>query len=393
MHLASGSTVLLVDDESAVRSVTKRILTFAGFAVEAMETGTEALRWLGDGGKADAIVTDLMMPGIHGLDFLRSVRLLDMDVPVIVMTGSPSLESALSTIAYGVHRYLLKPVASAELVDTVRSAASVHRIAVLKRRALEFCDTSGWQLGDRATLEAHFERALAELWMAFQPIVKCPGPIVYGYEALMRSNEPVLNRPDLLLQAAERLGRVHELGRKVRRLVAEAVPHTPPDSLVFANLHSVDLNDEDLVAPHAALSAHADRVVLEITERSSLDRVPDVRSRIAALRNMGFRIAIDDLGAGYAGLSSFGQLEPDIVKLDMSLVRGIDASPRKRSIVRSMIEVCTDELGTEVVCEGVETQAEHDALAELGAKLFQGYLFGRPERAFQEPSLVRTARA
>jgi EAL domain-containing protein (putative c-di-GMP-specific phosphodiesterase class I)/CheY-like chemotaxis protein len=389
MPSATPTKILFVDDDPGVRSTSKRILSFAGLAVEAMASGAEALAWLSSGGKPDAIVTDLVMPGIHGLEFLRSIRLLDMDVPVIVMTGNPSLETAISTIAYGVHRYLVKPVASDELVEVVRSAAAVHRIAVLKRRALEFCDTTGWQLGDRATLEAHFERATEQLWMAFQPIVHAPGQPAYGYEALMRSTEPTLNHPGLLLQAAERLGRVHELGRIIRRLVAEGIPRAPGDAVIFVNLHSVDLNDEDLFAPNAALSAYASRVVLEITERSSLDRVSDVRGRIASLRSLGYRIAVDDLGAGYAGLSSFGQLEPEIVKLDMSLIRDIDTSLRKKSIVRSMIEVCGGELGTRVVCEGVETAAERDTLLNLGADLLQGYLFGRPERGFLAPSVER----
>jgi EAL domain-containing protein (putative c-di-GMP-specific phosphodiesterase class I)/CheY-like chemotaxis protein len=386
-------SVLLVDDDAGVRAGSKRILTFAGFSVETMESGREALTWLAAGGKPDAIITDLVMPTGHGLEFLRSVRLLDLDVPVIVMTGNPSFDSAISTIAYGVYRFLVKPVTPADLVEAVRSAASVHRVAILKRRALEFCDTTGWQLGDRGALDAHFERAFRQLWVAFQPIVRVRDGNVYGYEALVRSAEPNLDRPDLLLQAAERLGRVHELGRKIRRLVAERMSHVPKESLIFVNLHSVDLTDEDLHAPNASLSAYASRIVLEITERSSLDRVHDARSRIASLRSLGYRIAVDDLGAGYAGLSTFGQLEPDIVKLDMSLVRAVDTSPRKRSIIRSMIEVCTGELGTLVVCEGVETEAECEVLMDLGADLLQGYLFGRPDREFQPCVLPARARS
>ena len=391
MPSAPQPKVMLVDDEATIRSVVKRMLNFAGLAVEPMESGAEALAWIAAGGKADAIVTDLEMPGVHGLEFLRAVRLMDMDVPIIVMTGNPSLETALSSIAYGIHRYLVKPVSSAELAETVRSAVAIHRLAVLKRRALEFCDTSGWQLGDRATLEVHFERALEQLWIAFQPIVRLKERSVFGYEALMRSTEPTLNNPGLVLHAAERLGRVHELGRLIRRLVAESIPEAPAGALLFVNLHSVDLNDEDLTAPNAPLSAHATRVILEITERSSLDRVPDVRSRIASLRALGYRIAIDDLGAGYAGLSSFGQLEPDVAKLDMSLIRDINDSTRKQSIVRSMIDVCTAELGTQVICEGVETAAERDALIGLGADLLQGYLFGRPERRFESPYFAQAA--
>jgi EAL domain-containing protein (putative c-di-GMP-specific phosphodiesterase class I) len=100
---------------------------------------------------------------------------------------------------------------------------------------------------------------------------------------------------------------------------------------------------------------------------------------------LGYKLAIDDLGAGYAGLSSFAQLEPDIAKLDMSLIRDIDGSLQKQSIVKSMIDVCRNELGVAVVCEGVETLAERDTLGKLGSDTQQGYFFGRPVAGFSAP--------
>ncbi len=215
---------------------------------------------------------------------------------------------------------------------------------------------------------------------------------VFGYEALVRSDEASLNSPGLLFDAAERLGRVHEVGRAVRRAVAEVMAGAPAETMMFLNLHAADLNDETLYGAGAPLTAYASNVVLEITERTSLSRVNDVRSCVSRLRSLGFRIAVDDLGAGYAGLSSFSQLEPDVAKLDMSLVRGIDVSPRKASIVRSMLTVCQRELGTYVVCEGVETESERDTLTELGADLLQGYLFARPQRGFRGTSLFAPAK-
>jgi EAL domain-containing protein (putative c-di-GMP-specific phosphodiesterase class I) len=145
--------------------------------------------------------------------------------------------------------------------------------------------------------------------------------------------------------------------------------------------------DPDLSSKSAPLTAHAHRVVLELTERASLKQVDELFDRIRALRALGYRIAVDDLGAGYAGLSTFSQVEPDLVKLDMSLVRDIDASGRKASLVRSMLTVCQRELGVLVVCEGVETEQERDTLLGLGASLFQGYLFGRPDRHFRSTGL------
>jgi EAL domain-containing protein (putative c-di-GMP-specific phosphodiesterase class I) len=122
---------------------------------------------------------------------------------------------------------------------------------------------------------------------------------------------------------------------------------------------------------------------LEITERSSLDEVKDVRSRVAALRELGFSIAVDDLGAGYAGLTSFTLLEPEIVKLDMSLVRDVHQNSTKQKVVRSMTALAKD-MGVIVVGEGVECKAERDALVDLGCDLLQGFLFARPGRPFPE---------
>jgi EAL domain-containing protein (putative c-di-GMP-specific phosphodiesterase class I) len=139
--------------------------------------------------------------------------------------------------------------------------------------------------------------------------------------------------------------------------------------------------DETLLSGASPLSAFADHIVLEITERASLDGVKDARAKIAELRRMGFRIAIDDLGAGYAGLTSFATLEPEFVKLDMSLVRDVDKNPTKEKLIRSMTSLCK-ELGMMVVAEGVETPSERDLLVTLGCDLLQGYLLAKPGKPF-----------
>jgi EAL domain-containing protein (putative c-di-GMP-specific phosphodiesterase class I) len=122
-------------------------------------------------------------------------------------------------------------------------------------------------------------------------------------------------------------------------------------------------------------------VVLEITERTWLGDIKDLDGRVERLREMGFRLAVDDLGAGYAGLTSFARLRPDFVKIDQSLIRGIDQDPTRRRLVRSMVRVC-GEMGVHAICEGVESAAEQETLAQLGCDLYQGYHFARPGRPF-----------
>ncbi|MCA9523679.1 MAG: EAL domain-containing protein, partial [Myxococcales bacterium] len=114
---------------------------------------------------------------------------------------------------------------------------------------------------------------------------------------------------------------------------------------------------------------------------ATLDDVRDVASRVVRLREMGFRIAIDDLGAGYAGLSYFARLEPEVVKLDMSLIRHIDHELTKQRVVASMVSV-SHELGMTVIAEGVEIEGERDTAHALGCDLLQGYLFAKPAPPF-----------
>ena len=189
-----------------------------------------------------------------------------------------------------------------------------------------------------------------------------------------------------MLDAAERLDRLHDLGRTIRTRAAEPAAHMPDGAMLFVNLHTQDLLDADLFDRSRPLASIASHVVLEITERASLLNVRDVQTRIAGLREMGFRIAVDDLGAGYAGLTSFAQLEPEVVKLDMSLVRGVHAQPTKLTLVRTMIAMCR-ELGMQVVAEGIETPEERDAMVNAGCDLLQGYLFAKPGAAFPAVTL------
>jgi EAL domain-containing protein (putative c-di-GMP-specific phosphodiesterase class I) len=145
------------------------------------------------------------------------------------------------------------------------------------------------------------------------------------------------------------------------------------------NLHPEDLLDVDLVDESSPLGRIASRVVLEITERESLVASAELATRLARIRELGFRIAVDDIGAGYSGLTSFTDLMPELVKIDMSLVRGIDTSTVKQRTVRALVALC-HEMGALVVAEGVETDEENRWIVELGCDLAQGYLIARPAR-------------
>ena len=378
--------VLVVDDERIVARVLARVLQSAGHVVETCFDGAAALAQLGKT-EFDVVLSDISMPGLDGIELLRAVRARDLDLPVVLITGAPSMNSAINAVEYGALRYLQKPVESAVLCQTIERAVSLHQVALLRREMLDALETRGLFLSDRAGLEVRFESALRELYMVFQPVISWMTRSVFAYEAFVRSREPSLLTPRELFDAAERLGRLGELTARIHKFCSERLTTLPEYALLFVNLHVKDLVGFTNFSRTSALVSVADRVVLELTERAALDQIPNVQSRVAELRQHGFRIALDNIGAGYAGLNSFTLLDPDIVKLDTELVRALDSSPTKRRLVSSMTHLCSD-LGMQVVAEGIETTAERDVLVDIGCDLMQGYLFARPADTLVAPILT-----
>ena len=234
-------------------------------------------------------------------------------------------------------------------------------------------------------LEDKLDRCLAHLAMQFQPIVHATSRARFGYEALLRSSDRSLPHPGAILDAAERLERIPALGRAVRAQTAKVFGAAPAErGVVFVNLHLLDLFDKQLTSPFSPLARVAHRVILEITERTSLEGLADLRYRVAELRELGYRIAIDDLGGGHARMGTFTPLDTDFVKLDMSLVRDLDKQPLKQKLVRSVIELCRGQ-GIDVIGEGVETEAEAKVLVDLECDYLQGYLIAKPAPPFADP--------
>ena len=364
--------ILVVDDDPKILQIFSRALESVGHTVTSAPSGEAAVEQL-KMRRFDVVLSDIAMPGMGGLELLRQVRDHDADIPLILITGSPLVESAMKAVEYGALRYLLKPVRLEELRTIVSEAVKLHELARLKR---EMFDTLGlgMPLADRAGMEATFRAILDSLTVVFQPIVNWAERSVFAYEALVRSRS---GAPSHILEVAERLAQLPVLGRTIRASVARSLADAPPSTSVFVNLHPVDLLDDELFEGTAPLARYSKRVVLEITERASLETIPDASQRMQELRLLGYRIALDDLGAGYAGLTSFAQLEPDVVKIDVALVRGIDADPLKQRMVGTLLKLFKD-LGKQVVAEGVETAEERDALCVIGCELFQGYLFAKP---------------
>ncbi len=372
---APRGTVLVVDDEPLLLRAFARVLMRAGHDVHQAADGAEAAALVARR-RFDAAFVDLGLPGAGGLAVLADLRARDPGLPVVLMTGAPTLETAIDAVAAGALRYLVKPIDTPDLLQAAVDA--------IRARHREHGDRHDRRQRDDAAMAETLERAFASLYMVYQPIVRWSRREVYAYEALVRTREPSVPHPGALIDMAQRTDRLVELGRRIRNAVAEQQANAV--ARLFVNLHPVDFTDDELYDPQAPLSRIARRVVLEVTERAGLEAIADLGERLRRLRALGFRVAIDDLGEGYAGLTSLAKVAPEFVKLDMSLVRGIDTSPTQRHIVASTVQLCRA-LGSEIVAEGVETAPERDALMTLGLELLQGYLIARPAPELVVPRL------
>lgn len=368
--------ILIVDDEERLAFAYRRFFLARGYDVEWVPTAEAALHALGEVG-FDAVFSEIAMRGFDGPALLRAVRKEHPDIPFVVLTATATIETAARALEDGALRYLVKPVSMPELLRAADDAMTAVKAARRQRRATEIASHHDEEEATKSERIVHLARAFDSVYMVYQPIVSWRLHKPIGYEALARSSHEKLGNPGALFAEAERFGRVQSLGRIIRGEVLAVAEAMTDGTRLFVNLHVDDLDDASLYDAVAPLSRVAPRVVLEITERGPVEAVKGIEEKIGALRTLGYRIALDDIGAGHSNLNSFAALEPDVVKLDMALIRNIHERGTKQRVVSALVELCRD-MKIDLVAEGVETKPELDALLGLGCDLFQGYFFARP---------------
>ncbi|MBB3909563.1 EAL domain-containing protein [Sphingomonas desiccabilis] len=229
--------------------------------------------------------------------------------------------------------------------------------------------------------------------MAFQPIVDLRTGRPWAYEALVRGADGE--------SAASVLARVTPENRYAfdQQCRVAAIEGAVAAGLLETGARlSINFLPNAVYSPKACIqltlrTAQAtglptDRLMFEFTEDERMADPAHVLNIVESYREMGFTTALDDFGAGYAGLGLLARFQPDVIKLDMALLRGLDASEPRRMIVESMVGLCR-RLGVTVIAEGIETRGELDAVRALGIELVQGYLLAKPAfEALPEPVLA-----
>jgi EAL domain-containing protein (putative c-di-GMP-specific phosphodiesterase class I) len=218
-----------------------------------------------------------------------------------------------------------------------------------------------------------------EFTMAFQPIVDLERREVFAHEALVRGTQGE--------SASDILGRIDSSQRfafheACRIKAIELAATLRMDSRLSLNVMPNDVAGQKLCFRTAMATARrcgfpVRRLMFEITEGERVEDLPGLAATFQTFKRYGFTSAIDDFGAAYAGFELLAAFQPDVVKVDMSLVRNIHVKPVQFTIVKGFVATC-GELGIKVIAEGVEDAAEVAALRNIGVDLFQGYLFARP---------------
>jgi EAL domain-containing protein (putative c-di-GMP-specific phosphodiesterase class I) len=241
--------------------------------------------------------------------------------------------------------------------------------------------------GITTDLDAFVSESLSvtDVRVAFQPILDLRTREVFAYEALLRSGDPQFRGPLPLLEHAIATDCIGELGRLIRQLATEACPGSP----LFLNIHPNEFEDGWLLRPDDPIFSHDLPVYLEITEGVPVTHSKYCHRSLAEIRGKGIRLAVDDLGAGYSNLKYIADLSPEIVKLDRNLTASIDSDVRLFRLVRAVVRLCED-LGAEVISEGIETEGELAAVTRAGVHYGQGYLIARPTEVPPEPPQLST---
>lgn len=375
--------LLILDDDVTVARTIGFVAQGLGFTVEcvdASETFFDAVRSTAP----THIAIDLIMPGMDGVEVMRQLALMGCDAQVILTSGMGQkvLEAAQSTARerglniVGVLPKPFRPVTLRELLGTDPTPPGGRQAAATAA-------------GAASPLTAELvRRAIAgqQITIAAQPKLALATGRVVGAEILARWRDRELGfvPPDAFVKVAEAAGMMHALTMLVLDQALDWFAGSPLQASggsVAVNLSTSCLSDvvlaDDFHAHCRARNVAPERLILEITESTAMDRTADTFDTLTRLRLKGFRLSLDDFGTGYSSLAQLARLPLSEIKIDRSFVSGMHTSADAHKIVDATIRLAQG-MGLSCVAEGVEDEQTLHMLKQMGCEMAQGYLFSRP---------------
>ncbi|HVE79068.1 MAG TPA: EAL domain-containing protein [Gemmatimonadaceae bacterium] len=323
----------------------------------------------------DFILFHVPAPGERGAtdeQVTELVRQLEQSVATRIEAAHGEDIAALFDIYVGLSHVYYNPKLRLErlIYRGIREAANAARSVANRERVRKVTDL-------RESLRQRL------VYVDYHPIVAADTGKIFGYEALARGAMRSLRSPEVMFEVAAEADLIWELSRLCRSRALEGMAtRLAPDQLLFLNVDPHDFTDP---AFNEREAPDPKRVVIEITERTAIKDYPKFRERLHAFREIGYRFAVDDAGSGYAGLGSIANLEPDFIKLDISLINAIDTNFIKQNLVSTMVRFANDH-GAKVIAEGVERREEFEVVQTLGVHFVQGFFLHKPAAASQVPA-------
>ncbi len=380
--LSERTRVLLIDDNREVLTEMASVIeSEPGFEVVATTRAGEAVG-LAMLHQPHVALVDWRMPG-GGVDVVNGIRDRSPATRVLGMSVLRHPQIVMAMLRAGATGFIAKPAGADDLIASVRAAANGQMSLapefsgpVLEQLIIDLQDRE--RAADERTIMRDRVQAIMRgpVAMAYQPIIALADNAPIAVEALARFATEPPRMANVWFREAARCGLIVDLDMVTMTKALEALEWLPHDVSLHINLAPETLfagrGTEllDLVEP--------ERVVVEITEHSDIEDYGHLNRALAPLRERGVKLAVDDVGAGFSSLRHVLVLEPDMIKLDVSLCRGIDSNGVRRALARALTAF-GQEVDKMVVAEGVETESELEALLELGVTHAQGYLLGRPD--------------
>ena len=369
--MTNNKFILIIDDEADFREIMRLILENSNFRVATASNGAEGLEKARL--KPDLILLDLTMPDIDGHEVCKRLKADNSlsAIPVIILTSRNETIDKVEALDIGATDYIGKDFPIEEIMARINRAIK------------------DIQPASNAVAEEKKNEKIVELRRIiderdfrtfFQPIVDMKTREAIGYEILTRGPKGSFFEDAAgLFSFAADMNMFFELNAIARIIGVKRASFLKADHLLFLNIDTseIELDAFKKLEFLTGSEVRPSQICFEITERTCIKSFTILLSQFDYFRSQGIRVVIDDVGAGYSSLKAIAELKPEFLKIDMSLVRGVDSDNVKSIIISTILDLGE---GTEskVVAEGVETEREYDKLLSLGVMYGQGYLFGKP---------------
>ncbi len=379
----SSMVVLVVDDNEPNLALLQALLTREGLHRVVVESDPRNVPLLLPQVDPDLVLLDLHMPRLGGIDVLEDILRFAAGnyLPVMMLTADTTTGARNEALQRGARDFLTKPLDHVEVVLRIANLLETRSLYSLLKASSPEAVPDTAQGPVELSFQPHRIRKLLRdesIVPFYQPIVDTRTGALVGSEALARFPDPHPQGVAGWFGEAFQVG----LGTELEWLaVRKALPYLeslPPDAFLALNMSPATvqlLAERELCPPELC-----PRIVIELTEHVPIEDYSAVHRALSTIRGHGARLAADDLGSGYAGFRHLIALQPDIIKLDMSLVRGIHCNRPQRALATALVAFAAD-VGAQVVGEGVEEAEELEVLRDIAVPWAQGYYLGRPQPA------------